>query len=208
MAQSDVFALIDDLAGTRSDGANLADPTLRSRYYTEVVFEHGLMRESAMDAAFVAVVVGTAEYTQPAAAIRTIAICHDATELRPTLRRGLEAYDPSWRSRRGTPRSYTAQDADDDAFRLVPVPASSGATIGTSTPFIGTFPDGNLTFVYTDNVTDVPLWDELWVALEVLSREFARESDHFDVTFAQTAQALAAVVRQLVGYGAERPRNA
>lgn len=208
MAQADVLALIDDLAGIRSDGANLADPTLRLRYYTEVVFEHGLVRQSAMDAAFVAVVAGTAEYAQPAAAINAIAICHDATELRPTLRRGLEAYDPSWRSRRGTPRSYTAQDTDDDAFRLVPVPASSGATIGTSTPFSGTFPDGNLTFFYTDNVTDVPLWDELWVALEVLSREFARESDHLDLTFAQTAQTLAVVLRQLVGYGVEKARNA
>jgi len=200
MAQIDVFNLVDDISGLRSDGASLDDATARAAYYADVVFEHGLVRESAVNAAFVPVVAGTAEYTQPAAAIKPLAILYDATQLRPTARRALESYDPSWRSRRGTPRSYTTQDEDVHIFRVVPVPDTSGDTIGASTPFAGTFPDGNLTFIYTDNVTDVPAWDELWVALEVLAREFAHESDHYDQLFATTSKQLAALVRNLVGY--------
>lgn len=200
MAQVDVFALIDDIAGLRSDGANLADATARARYYADVVFEHGLVRDGPTDAAFVAAVKGAAEYTMPAAAIRTLAVLFDDTQLRPTARRALESYDPAWRTRIGRPRSYTTQDEDVHIFRLVAVPDQSGAAIGGSTPFSGAFPDGNVMFIYTNNVTDVPAWDELWVTLEVLSREFSRESDHHDPLFAKTAMQFAQVVRVLVGY--------
>src|SRR6266481_7329271 len=84
MAQIDVFNLVDDISGLRSDGASLDDATARAAYYADVVFEHGLVRESAVNAAFVPVVAGTAEYTQPAAAIKPLAILYDATQLRPT----------------------------------------------------------------------------------------------------------------------------
>lgn len=200
MAQADVFGLIDDLGGQKSDGTALAEAAVRARYYADVVFEHGLVREGPTDAAYVAVIKGTSEYTMPAAAIRTLGVIFDDTQLRSTARLALESYDAAWRSRQGRPRTYTTQDEDIHVFRLVAVPDQSGAAIGVSTPFSGAFPDGNLTFVYTNNVTDVPAWDELWVTLDVLSREFGRESDHYDPEFSGTAQKLAQVVRTLVGY--------
>lgn len=200
MAQADVFALIDDISGVRSDGAVLDDTTARARYYADVVFQNGLTREASTNAEFIAVTEATAVYAFPTAAIRLLAVIFDDHQLRPTLRRALEAYDSAWRSRKGTPRSWLTQDEDTRTFRLVPVPPQDGQAIGTSTPFIGAFPAENLTVVYTENVTDVLPWDELWVALEVLSREYGRESDHHDPMFATTAYQLAQLIRAMVGY--------
>ncbi len=200
MAKADVLALVDLLAGTRSDSESLATATTRSAYYDEAVSEHGLIREGAMDAEFVAVTNGTATYTFPTDAVRVLAWIFDATTLRPTNRRALEAYDSEWRTRRGTPQSFTMQDEDARTVRLVPVPDAAGQAISTSTPFADVFPDGNLTAIYTDGGDDHPVWDELWLALDVLSREFARDSDHIDTEFATAAGQLATVVRILVGY--------
>lgn len=204
MAQADVLALIDDIAGIRSDTVNLAEAAVRLRFYGDVVFENGLQREEgSWDAAYAAVTRGTATYTEPAAAIRTMMLLYDNRELRGATRRGLEAYDANWRSRQGRPRSYTEQDQDYGVMRLVPVPDVDGQTVGAFDPLVDPdFPGNNLTFVYTDNVTDVLAWDEMWVALDVLSREFGRESDHYDTEFAKLARQLAAMIRSMVGYAA------
>jgi hypothetical protein len=200
MAKADVLALVDLLAGTRSDSASLATTATRDAYYGEAVAEHGLIREGAMNAEFVAVARGTATYNFPDDAVRVLAWVFDAVTLRPTNRRALEAYDSEWRARKGTPQSYTMQDEDARTVRLVPVPNANGMDLGSSTPFDGAFPDGNLTAIYTDGGEDHPVWDELWLALEVLSREFARDSDHMDMEYATAASQLASVVRILVGY--------
>jgi hypothetical protein len=200
MAKADVLTLVDLLAGTRSDSASLATTTTRDAYYDEAVSEHGLIREGAMAAEFVAVERGTATYTFPTDAVRVLAWVFDAVTLRPTNRRALEAYDSEWRNRRGTPQSFTMQDEDARTVRVVPVPNADGQAIGTSTPFDGNFPDGNLTAIYTDGGEDHPAWDELWLAMEVLTREFSRDSDHMDLEYANAASQLASVLRILVGY--------
>lgn len=200
MAKADVLTLVDLLAGTRSDSASLATTATRDAYYDEAVSEHGLVREGAMEAEFIAVAAGTAVYNFPDAAVRVLAWLYDSTPLRATNRRALEAYDADWRSRKGSPVSFTMQDEDARMARVVPVPEAPGLALGIATPFSGAFPDGNLTAIYTDGGEDHPVWDELWLALEVISREFARDSDHMDIEFATAAMQLAAVVRILVGY--------
>ncbi len=200
MAKADVIALAEDFAGLRSDAATLSDATAIDRYYGDVVRELGLTAESACNAAFVAVVDGTATYALPSTAVHLMALLYDDTDLRVTMRRALEAYEHDWRTRKGRPRAYLNQDEDVRTFRIVPVPDRSGDTIGGSTPFTGTFPGNNLTFLFTENVTDVLPWDELWTALDVTSREFSRESDHFDPVLADTFLKLASVIRQMLGY--------
>lgn len=200
MAKADVIALAEDFAGTRSDSATLSDATAIDRYYADIVRELGLTAESSVNASFVAAVAGTATYSLPTAAVRLLALIYDDADLRPTTRRALEAYEHDWRTRKGRPRSFVTQDEDVRTVRLVPVPDRNGETIGASTPFAGAFPGNNLTFVYADNVTDVLPWDELWTALDITAREFARESDHFDAEVADTFQKLATIVRQMIGY--------
>lgn len=200
MAKADVITLVEDFAGLRSDSGTLSDSTAIDRYYADIVRELGLTAESAVNAEFVAVTAADPTYALPTAAVRLLALIYDDEDLRPTARRGLDAYDPEWRTRKGRPLSHTMQDEDVRMVRLVPVPDRSGETIGASTPFVDTFPGNNLTFIYTENVTDVLPWDELWVALDVASREFARESDHFDPVTADAWGKLASVVRQMLGY--------
>lgn len=203
MAQADVFALVDDIAGTRSDAsANLADATARARFYADIVYESGLNRETVVDAALQDATRSDAEYVQPTAAIRLLALFANAKQLRMTGRKALEASDPDWRSREGMPESYTTVDQDAHTFRLVPVPDFT-SSIGVATPFTNApIPTGALMFLYTANATDVESEDELWVALDILGREFGRESDHFDRTFADVAHKLATIFRQLVGHDA------
>lgn len=201
MAQADVLTLVADLAGPRMDSVALSESARVSEYYSDVVQEVGLDRvEGSADASFIAVTAGTATAALPTDAIRMLFLAYDDAQLWPTLRRALEASDPAWRVRQGRPISYTAQDEDTRTVRLVPVPDRTGAAIGGSTPFTGTFPDGNLLMAYTATVTDVLAWDEMWVALEILGREFGRESDHFDPEFSKQALQLAQVFRLLVGY--------
>jgi len=200
MAKADVLTLLDLFAGTRSDTAALATSTTVSAYYDDVIAEHGLLREGLMTAEFVAVTAGDATYAFPADAVRVLAWIYDAVELRPTTRRSLEAYDEAWRSRPGDPRAYTTQDEDARTVRVVPVPAVTGDAIGVATPFVDIFPNGNLAAIYTSGAEDHPQWDELWITLDVLGREFSRDSDHVDLEFATAAMQLATVVRILVGY--------
>jgi hypothetical protein len=54
--------------------------------------------------------------------------------------------------------------------------------------------------VFTATADDVPAIDELWIALDVLAREFSRESDHRDATFSKTCMQLAALFRTFVGF--------
>jgi len=200
MAQTDVLALIDDLAGTRSDTASLAEAAARLRYYTDVVYENGLLRERDCDASYVAVTRSDADYALPSTAIRVLALLYDNRHLRPIMRRGLEAYDPAHRAREGRPAAYTTQDEDQRTMRLIPVPDVDGVAVAALDPLVDPeFPGNNLTFIYTATVDDVAPEDELWVALEVLSREFGHESDHLDPQFAKLARQLAAMLRAMVG---------
>jgi len=198
MAKLDVITLAEDFASLRSDAATLSDATAIDRYYADIVRETGMTGESSCNASFVAGVVATATYVLPSAALRLLTLVYDDRDLRPAMRRALETYDHDWRTRKGRPTSFVTEDEDVRTVRLVPVPDRAGETIGASTPFVGSFPDNNLMFIFTENVTDVLPWDELWTALDVTAREFARESDHFDAVMADTWRKLAAIVRMLV----------
>lgn len=200
MSQATVLALIDDLAGTRSDTASLAEAAVRLRYYTDLIYENGLLRERDCDASYVAVTRGTGDYAYPSIAIRPLVILYDNRHLRPTMRRGLEAYDPAHRDRQGRPAAYTTQDQAQRAIRLIPVPDVDGQAVGTLDPLVDPeFPGNNLTFVYTATVDDVAPEDELWMALDVLAREFGHESDHYDPQYAKLARQLATMLRSMVG---------
>jgi hypothetical protein len=200
MAQADVLTLIDDLAGTRSDTLSLAEAATRLRYYTDVVYENGLRRERDCDASYVAVTRSDADYAFPSTAIRILAVLYDHRHLRPIMRRGLESYDPAHRAREGRPAAFTTQDEDQRTLRLIPVPDVDGLAVGALDPLVDPeFPGNNLTLVYTAAVTDVAPEDELWLALEVLAREFGHESDHYDPQFSKLARQLATMLRAMVG---------
>lgn len=200
MAKADVIALVEDIAGDRSDTLNLTDTTLTDQYYDDAVYEFGARLDGIVEAEFVATVKGTAVYTQPATAITPLMLCYGDRQLRPSARRAMEAYDPLWRTRKGTPQSYMTTDANIHEWRLVPIPDRDGEAIGVLTPFTSEFPEENLLFISTASVADVPAIDEFWLTFDILAREFSRESDHRDALFAKTCSQLMSLFRTFVGF--------
>ncbi len=200
MPKTDVIALVEDLAGDRSDTSTLTDSTAIDQYYRDAVYEFGLLLDGLTDADFVATTNGTAVYTQPSDAIQVLMLCYGEVQLRPTMRRALEAYAPLWRTKRGSPQSFTTTDANIHQWRMVPIPDHDGSTIGALTPFDAEFPADNLTFISTITADNVPLIDELWLTFDVLAREFSRESDHRDPQFAKVCLQLSILFKTFVGF--------
>ena len=173
MARADVLTLVDDLAVSVEDDDAAGD------YYNDIVEELGFANAPLADASFVAVVAGTKEHTLPTAAVRGLAFVYDDTQLYLSDKKELEFADVNWRTRQGTPVVVSFSDTDQRQFDVVPVPDRSGAAIGATTPFTGHAAD-NVVVIYADRATDVHSWEEMQVALEVLAREFARDSEHKD----------------------------
>ena len=191
MPQADVLSLVNSLS------VGLRDSTAATDYYERIVVEHGMTRTSLTDASYVAGVANQLTYAKPSDALRLLGVCYDDTWLYREDTRGVERYDTYWRTLSGEPRVMVKDEEDQDDFDLVPRPSRSGATVGVATPFT-TFPHDNLTVVYTDNATDVQLWEELAVATEILGREFARDSDHQDTTAAEAWRQLSTMLLAVI----------
>jgi hypothetical protein len=191
MARADVLTLVDDLAVSVEDDDAAGD------YYDDIVEELGFTRTPLTGAEYVAVVAGTKEHTLPTSAVRGLAFIYDDTQLYFSDKRELEATDDYWRKRRGTPIVVSFDDTDQRKFDVVPVPDRSGATIGADTPFTAHIAD-NIAVIYADRATDVHSWEEMQMALEVLAREFARDSEHKDQDAAKAWKMLADLFAKLV----------
>jgi len=173
MAKADVTALVTTLANSTDD------TTATGQYYDDIVEELGFGPTPLTSASYVAVTQGTRNYTLPTAALKTLAVFYDDTQLYLAKRQELATYDENWRTRPGPPAVAALVDTDQRTLDLIPVPDQSGDTVGGATPFT-TFPSNNLTFIYSNNASDVHSWEELPIALDILAREFGRDSDHYD----------------------------
>lgn len=193
MSKATVTGLVTSLS------ISLADSTTASDYYDRIVVEHGVKRTSLTDAAYVAGVADTAAYTLPSDAIRLLGTCYDDTWLFREDKRGVERTDPDWRTHAGQPRFVIKDDLTVRQFYAIPAPTVSGDSVGVNTPFTA-FVRNNLTVVYTDNTADVQPYEELAVAVDILAREFARESDHQDTTAAQTWRQFATFLLAMVDH--------
>lgn len=195
MAKADVLALVSMLSDSTSSSTQV------SNYYNDVVFEMAdgvFPGPSLTNASFVAVVEGTANYTYPAALVRLIAVLYDARDLVRESQRGAELFNRDWRGDFARPVAYVLNDEDLRTLSLIPVPDTSGQTIGVLTPFSATFPAENLTFIFTEERDDVHLDEELPLALEILGREWSRDSDHHDAQAAEIAKKLSGLLFGLV----------
>lgn len=180
MAKADVLQLVSDLS------AGLADQTAASAFYNDVVYEMGLGRSvSLTGAAFVQATKSAGQYSFPVTAVRPLLLFYDETSMHPSDTKEAEAYDKEWRATLGEPRVWLVEHETNRVFTVLPVPRRSGAAVGATTPFGAALPEANFLVVYTENRADVHAFEELIVALQVLGREFDRESDHTDHTAAQ-----------------------
>lgn len=193
MSKATTLTLISSLA------VSVDDSTATGDYYDDVVEELGFTKTPLVNAEYVAVVAGTKEHTLPTQAVRALIYLYDDTQLYFADKRELEVSDDYWRLRQGTPAVVCFSDTDQRKFDVVPVPDRSGAAIGVNTPFTAHVAD-NIAVIYADRTAAgaVHSWEEMQIALEVLARETARDSEHKDLDQSKAWQTLADLFAELV----------
>lgn len=177
MAKADVLALAQDIG-------KFGDPISIEDYYDEIVRELGLL-ELLVDPVSIGITSELSVYQMPIPVIRTLELISERYGTldrvdRVTLR---AVHGTGWTNLKGTPVSFTQELENDNAFRLVPIPDQAESLIG-------------LVSAVRD---DVPYWLELPIALEIVFREYTRESQFQNVEFAQAAGQLAQLFFSLVG---------
>ena len=195
MAKADVLALAQILAADQADGAHL------SRFYDDIIRELGEQTDTLASFSLLEADRGDGQYAIPPEAVRLLAVYYDDRELYRTDPNDLATvYGPHWRDRIERPTAFTEDQETSGAFRIVPAPdLDSLAFVPVYfSPFGLDYPGASGAMLHTDRRTDVPVYLELWLALEILAREFRRPSTHVDSTFAEAAEQLAMLVRTLV----------
>lgn len=196
MANANITTIITSLAVIP------ADTTATDSFQDDVIYElaRGVYPDvlAQVGASFIAAVAGTERYLIPTASnARTpLALFYGDTQLLQLRKQEAWAYDQAWRNAPlPSVIGYTYDPEDRVAFSLVPPPFRSGGAIGGNTPTnVTAWPDGNITIIYatSDTAFAGTTYDDLKlpIALEVLAREFGRDSDHQDLAFAQYCHGL------------------
>jgi hypothetical protein len=195
MSNAAITTIINDL------GVVITSNTPTNNFQDDVIFEmaRGAFGEvmPQVDASFIAVTAGTATYTLPtSSSARTpLLIFYDDFQLSRVTKDEAWSYRSDWRrTTSDKPVGYVLDPEDRTQFSLIPVPRRDGQSIGVTTPYNG-FAAENVLVIYT--VSDVAFagttYDDLKlpIALEVLSRELGRDSDHKDELASQIARSLA-----------------
>lgn len=181
------------------------DNTAQQTFQDDVIVElaRGVYPDvlAQVDAAFIATVAEQVQYTIPTATPnfqRTpINVFYDTLSL--SLIRKTEAweYAEEWRDSPGHQVvGYLLDPEDRTVISLVPPPKQAGTAIGGNTPTsVTAWPDKNITVISAKSDTafgGATYADlQLPIALEVLAREFSRDSDHQDSMYAQVCRNLA-----------------
>jgi hypothetical protein len=177
VAKADVLQLVTDF------GVSDVDQDEISIYHDEIVRELGF-REVLTGTETIPVTAGTPEYALADDTIRALEVHLASGRIDPNSIQALQSVlGVNWRNQSGSVLAYTSDEQDDDDIRLVPIPAQNDT----------------LTIIRTETRTNLPVWLELPVALEILHREYQRESDHQDVAFAEHAHLMSVALFTLVG---------
>lgn len=186
-------AEVIDLIALLSDGQAAADTV--PRLFDDVVRELAASVAIVTEIALVSVSAADATFTAPTEAAEVLACFYGHRELSIEGKTALEAfYGVQWRALEGPPRAVTLEDEDKRTFRMVPKPTQDSAPyvpLHGASPLGRDYPHANVAVLYSKATDDPPYYLKLPIALEVLAREFERESDHRDRAFAGTARMLA-----------------
>lgn len=194
MSKASVLALASELGGGQV--ASIQAQT----YYDD------LMVDIARQALFnqleiVAAVRDTAVYTLPTQMSQILGVFYDDRMLSMATERELESVTPQWRDHRGQPVAYLIEKLSRHEFRLYPKPTAAGGVVIplNGAPFGLDYPVDTIAVLASEVRQDLPEWMDLPLALIVLAREFARDSDHMDDTFAGACRTLGALFLDMVG---------
>lgn len=177
-----------------------SDQGLAGYYYEEVVRELARDRQLA-EVVLLDLEAETGAYQYPNHLVHLMGVFFDDTQLSPMHEEAARAVDPQWRHARGHPECFLVEKDAVRRIRLYPMPEQDSAPyLGLyGLPFGLDFPMGTGVMVGGFISENIPEFWALPVALEVLAREFSRESDHKDVAWAAMCRNLAMLCFVMVG---------
>lgn len=192
MTKASVLQWVDDL------GRGRANLDVAELYYHDVAYELARLNQT-VNVALISSEANTTSYAFPLDALDLIAVFYDDTELHMATARDMEAHSRGWRDDRGTPIDYVLEYETSNVFRLYPTPdVSAKDFIFLGSPLGTDYPEYTAAALYQQKRDDLPEYFDLYMAIEILSREFERESDHRDLKFATLCQQFGALLLRMV----------
>ncbi len=185
MSRSSTLALVRSLTLVPPDAGTL------DRYYDETVLELG-DDPLLFEATLLPVSLDQATFTLPDFAARLQSVFYDNRALDAASLQEMQAISPQWRDARRDPCTYVTEGETERTFRLFPQPTqpSQAFSFVTGSPLGVDFPAYAVLVVQTTHPGDAPDLLDLLIAHRILSREFARESQHQDLEYAQRCELL------------------
>lgn len=192
--RADVLALVQLLSN------NAADAALCNQFYDEVVTDLAQQRWLTQ-ASVLTLSEGTTTVQLPLNAVEILSLYYDNEALTEMgLADLLYVYGEMWRSRRGRPHAYTRESETAKVIEVAPPPdlpsnpliPIHGLPTGWDYPLYAGL------IINSETRNDVPVYLELPLALLILQREYARESDHQDLALAGAAGALAELLLTMI----------
>lgn len=189
--QADVLNLVNLLSNSR------ADPTTSLQYYKDII-DDWAPKEYLTNADLLSISTQE-EITLPLSVRSILQVIWDNRELGYLSLRELESLNPSWRTQKGTPTSYTDQAETAKTLALYPTPNLPSKPLGISVEPLGKdYPVYSMVLMVTEGRQDVPPYLELPLALLILEQEMGRISDHTDLQFSQFAGDFARFLLSLI----------
>lgn len=194
MSKADILQLVDDL----SQGQ--AEASTAESYYDDITNELA-HKQVLTNVTLLTAAAGDTSFTEPETSADVLAVFWGDRQLTEAKRQELEWSTPEWRSREGAPQAWITENEAEQTFRLYPFPNIPSDTL---VPILGDplgagYADHSVAVLYTENREDLPTYLNLPVALDILAREFSRESGHKQLEFAQACSSLANILYAMVG---------
>ena len=193
MSRATTLALVRSLTFVPPDAGTL------DRYYDETLIELG-DDPFLFETTLLPVSLNQAVFTLPDFAVRLQSVFYDDRALDGATIQQMQAVSPQWRDAYNQPCTYVTENETERTFRLFPQPTqpSKDFIFITGSLFGIDFPSYTVAVMHTTHPTDAPDFLDLMIAHRILSREFARESQHQDSDYAQRCELLYQLLRAML----------
>lgn len=171
--QADVLNLVAELS------VGQADQILAAQFYSQIVDEWG-DKFYLSTASLVTLPNTTADLVMPTTMRALLGIIWDETELGYCSLRELEALDPEWRNREGSPIAFNNDVGPAKTIALYPSPWTKSDPFTGGDPLGAAYPTYSVVMVGSEARDDVPVYFELPLALLILERLYLYESPYKD----------------------------
>ena len=175
MSKTDVQTLVNLISNGQYD------TTLFDGFYQDVMNDLGLANWHTTTAT-ISVAAGSDSIALPSTLLNLLMLIYDGDVMSDLSLRELESLDYGWRNAKGRPIAYTRQSETAKSVEIYPTPT---LTL-------------NATSIHSEYRTDCLPYLDIPIALKILQREYARESDHNDLELAGYAGAMADTLLELM----------